>query len=126
MSDRTISVVAALLVLVSIFFGATPAGRATWNNWFHDVQKVDDATRYQTRKEVEETCRAMVASYNSDKLTYNQYSGSEDEERRSWADQAKMRANRTAATYNEYVLKNSYVWEGNIPEDIAFELPVIE
>lgn len=126
MSDRTISVVAALLVLVALFFGATPEGRATWNNWFHDVQKVDDATRYQTRKEAEDTCRAMVASYNSDKLTYNQYSGSEDEERRSWADQAKMRANRTAATYNEYVLKNSYVWEGNIPEDIAFELPVIE
>ena len=90
------------------------------------MQKVDDATRYQTRKEVEDACRAMVASYNSDKLTYNQYSSSEDEEQRSWADQAKMRANRTAATYNEYVLKNSYVWEGNIPADIAFELPVIE
>lgn len=45
---------------------------------------------------------------------------------RSWADQAKMRANRTAANYNNYILKNSYVWSGNIPEDILAELPIIE
>ena len=126
MSNRSIAVIATIPVLVSLFFGATLAGRATWNNWFHVVQKVDDATRYQTRKEVEDTCRAMVASYNSDKLTYNQYSSSEDEEQRSWADQAKMRANRTAATYNEYVLKNSFVWEDNIPKDISSELAILE
>lgn len=70
--------------------------------------------------------RAMIASYEADKLTYEQYKDSESDEQRSWADQAKMRANRTAANYNNYILKNSYVWSGNIPEDILAELPVIE
>lgn len=47
-------------------------------------------------------------------------------QQRSWADQAKMRANRTAANYNNYILKNSYVWSGNIPDDIMSELKPIE
>ena len=36
-----------------------------------------------------------------------------------------MRANKTANTYNEYILKNSFVWEGNIPEDIEQKLNLI-
>lgn len=67
----------------------------------------------------------MVSSYNSDKLIYEQYKDSENEEKQSWAEQAKMRANKTAVTYNEYVLKNSYVWEDNIPDDIDVQLEVI-
>ena len=50
---------------------------------------------------------------------------SDNEEKQSWAEQAKMRANKTANTYNEYILKNSYVWEGNIPEDIDRSLQII-
>jgi hypothetical protein len=68
----------------------------------------------------------MVASYEADKLTYEQYKDSESKEEQSWASQAKMRANRTAANYNNYVLKNSYVWEDNIPADIATELSIVE
>lgn len=120
----------ALLLIVlfigaPIFFGATPTGKALWNNWFFAVQKADDATNYATRKEVEDTCRAMMASYTSDKLTYEQYKGSDNEEKQSWAEQARMRANKTAASYNEYILKNSFVWEGNVPADIAASLPYI-
>lgn len=37
-----------------------------------------------------------------------------------------MRANRTAANYNNYILKNSYVWSNNIPEDILSELEIIK
>lgn len=37
-----------------------------------------------------------------------------------------MRANKTANIYNEYILKNSYVFEGNIPSDIYMELEIIE
>ena len=36
-----------------------------------------------------------------------------------------MRANKTANSYNEYVLKNSYVWNGNVPIDIANYLPPV-
>ena len=115
-----------LFIFLPIFFGATPMGRGIWNNWFHAVQKVDDATRYETRKQVEDTCRAMIASYNADKLTYEQYKDSENEEKQSWAEQAKMRANKTASSYNNYILENSYVWEDNVPSDIDYKLPYIE
>jgi hypothetical protein len=117
-------VVAALICISLIFLG--------WGNtWLGNQveyvdQKIDDATNYETRKTVEDSCRAMIASYEADKLTYEQYKDSESDEQRSWADQAKMRANRTAANYNNYILKNSYVWSGNIPEDILAELPIIE
>lgn len=119
-------VVLVLCIVLPIFFGATPAGKALWNEWFHAVQKVDDATNYETRKQVEDTCRAMIASYKADRLTYEQYRDADSEEKRSWAEQAKMRANKTAMSYNEYVLKNSYVWEDNVPGDIDGALGLIE
>lgn len=117
-------VVAALICISLIFLGWGD----TWlgNQVDYVDQKIDDATNYETRKTVEDSCRAMIASYEADKLTYEQYKDSESNEQRSWADQAKMRANRTAANYNNYILKNSYVWSGNIPEDILAELPIIE
>lgn len=118
--------VSAVVICFGLFFGATPVGREVWNNWFHGVQKADDRTNYETRKTVEDSCRSMMASYTSDKLTYEQYKDSDKDENQSWAEQAKMRANKTAASYNEYVLKNSYVWEDNIPDDIETQLPYIE
>lgn len=119
-------VIAALLIAAVLYFAATTGGRATWNNWWHGVQKVDDDTSYETRKNVEDTCRAMIASYESDKLTYMQYKDSDNEEKQSWAEQAKMRANKTAVEYNNYILKNSYVWRNNVPSDIYMTLEVIE
>lgn len=115
-----------LLIGAIIYFTCTPAGVATWNNWFHDVKKVDDITNYKTIKKVEDTCRAMIASYESDKLTYEQYKDSDNEEKQSWAEQAKMRANKTAVEYNNYILKNTYVWKDNVPADIYMKLDVIE
>lgn len=120
-----VAVVLLSIVSMAAWVNMTHVGRATWNLWFGSVQKVDDATNYETRKEVEDSCRAIIASYEADKFTWEQYKDSESSEQRSWADQAKMRANRTAATYNNYILKNSYVWSGNIPDDILSELEVI-
>lgn len=113
------------VVGLPIFFGATPTGKTMWNNWFHAVQKADDATNYETLKKVEDTCRAMIASYNADKLTYEQYKDSDNEEKQSWAEQARMRANKTASTYNNYILENSYVWQDNVPSDIYMTLEYI-
>lgn len=122
-----IAIVVVVVVLCSIlFFAVTPAGRAVWNSWFYTVQKVDDATNYNTKKKVEDTCRSMIASYNSDRLTYEQYKDSDNPEKQSWAEQAKMRANKTASSYNEFILKNSYVWSGNVPSDILSELEYID
>ena len=104
---------------------------AGWfNTWFTNKvewvnRKIEDRTSYDTRKKVEDTCRSMIASYKTDKATYDMYKTSDNEEKQSWAEQAKMRANKTANTYNEYILKNSYVWEGNIPDDIDKNLQII-
>ena len=115
-----------VVVIVLALALITPWGRSLWNQWFFGVQKADDATNYNTIKRVEDTCRAMMSSYTADRLTYEQYKNSTYEEQISWANQAKMRANKTAASYNEYILKNSFVWEDNIPKDIKKRLEYIE
>lgn len=124
---KILGIILAVLFIGGIFyFSATPAGVATWNNWFHAVQKADDLTNYETLKQVEDTCRAMIASYEADKLTYEQYKDSDNEEKQSWAEQAKMRANKTAVEYNNYILKNTYVWKDNVPADIYMKLEIIQ
>lgn len=114
------------VIALILFFTITPMGRSLWNKTVYDVQKADDATNYETRKHVEDTCRTMIASYLYDKSTWQQYKDSENSEKQSWGEQAKMRANKTAASYNEFILKNSYVWDGNIPKDINKELEYIQ
>ena len=119
-------IIGGLIVLVTLFFfTANPLGVMAWNSWFGLVQKADDSTNYETRKKVEDTCRSMIASYEADCLTYEQYKDSVDEEKRSWAEQAKMRANRTASSYNNYILENSFVWADNVPQDIDRILPYL-
>ena len=114
--------------IVFVVLGVVLNWGGTWfdNKVDFVTQKIDDATNYETMKKVEDTCRAMIVSYEADKLTYEQYNGSTNLEQQSWADQAKMRANKTAVTYNEYILKNSFVWDGNVPSDIRKELPPIQ
>ena len=69
-------VVAALICVSLIFLGWGD----TWlgNQVEYVDQKIDDATNYETRKTVEDSCRAMIASYEADKLTYEQYKDSEN------------------------------------------------
>ena len=126
MSNKAIAAIAAVCIGLVLFFAVNPLGVMSWNSWFGLVQKADDATNYETLKQVEDTCRSMIASYEADRLTYEQYKNSEDDEQQSWAEQAKMRANRTASTYNNYILENSYVWSGNVPNDIDSELDYLE
>lgn len=120
-----VTIVIIILIAAIIFFGFTPGGRSVWNSYTHSLEKADE-NQYETRKQVEDTARSMIASYKTDVATYEQYKDSDNEEKQSWAEQAKMRANRTANSYNEYILKNSYVWENNVPSDISYTLPVIE
>lgn len=89
----------AIIAVAIIGYMFIPSSRTEWNTLFYKVQKADDATSYTTRKKVEDSCRSMIASYESDRLTYEQYKDSESAEKQSWAEQAKMRANKTASTY---------------------------
>lgn len=114
-----------LIVGACVFFFATPLGKSIYNQWQYSLEKVDEKT-YETQKEVEGVCRAMIASYTQDKMIYEQYKDSNVEEERSWANSAKIRANNTASTYNNYILENSYVWNDNVPNDIAMKLEYLE
>ena len=120
-----VTIISVILIGAIIFFGFTPGGRSVWNSYTHSLEKADE-NQYETKKQVEDTARSMIASYKSDVATYEQYKDSDNEEKQGWAEQAKMRANRTANCYNEQILKNSYVWEDNIPSDIDYSLPIVE
>lgn len=128
MKEDLILIVSVLLVVVIgaiIFFSAIPVGRKIWNEWWYDVEKADDATDYETRKQVEDTCRAMISNYTARKLTYEQFANSTEVGERNLANQAQISANQIASEYNNYILRNSYVWKGNVPSDIYMELPYI-
>ncbi|MBQ6147833.1 hypothetical protein IJI70_03275 [Candidatus Saccharibacteria bacterium] len=122
MSKNTISIILVVILAVALSLGGV------WlkNSYDFAQQKIDDRTNYKTIKKVEDEARAMIASYTADKLRYEQYSASSSAEQQSWAEQAKIRANTTAARYNEFVLKNSFIFKENIPEDIARELSYLE
>lgn len=127
---RKTLIILLLLVFVStigiLSFGIDAVDTYVTNKKEFALQKIDDETNYETIKQVEDKARAMISSYESDKLTYIQYKDSEDKEEKSWSNQAKMRANKTASTYNNYLLENSFLWKDNIPDDINTELPIIE
>ena len=120
------SAIVISILLIVIGYNFAPGIRETVNKNQTAVQIVDDQTRYETLKKVEDTCRAMISSYESDVLTWKQYKDSESESERTWAAQAKMRANKTASSYNNYILQNNFVWKDNIPEDIRTTLDIIE
>ena len=129
MENRVLKIVAGVLGIVLLFivgYSVSPSIRELVNGVKHDVQKADDRTNYETLKKVEDTCRAMIASYEADKLTYEQYKDSTDKEKTEWAEQARMRANKTATSYNNYILKNNYVWSDNVPKDIYMKLDYIK
>lgn len=120
------SIILITMLCFVVYISYFPSGRALINSYNNIMQKVDDRTKYETRKKVEDTARASIASYKTDKDTYEMYKDSDNLEKQSWAEQAKMRANKTANVYNEYMLKNSYVFDGNIPSDIIYQLEILK
>ena len=129
MENKTATVLVAIVAcifLIVIGYNFAPGVREAINKNQTAVQVVDDQTQYETLKKVEDTCRAMISSYESDVLTWKQYKDSDSEAERTWAAQAKMRANKTASSYNNYILQNNFVWKDNIPKDIRTTLDVIE
>ena len=90
----------------------------------YNLQVAHDQTDYNTLRKVEDTARAMVSSWHADKSTWLQYKDSELQQQQNWASGARMRANRTAANFNNFMLENNYVWSHGIPDDLQEGLPV--
>lgn len=121
-TQTIIIVFATIFVVATIFFTLTPMGRSLWNEYTHDLEKADENT-YEARKKVEDTARAYLADYNADVDIYNTYCNSDNPDKQEYAEAARMRAIRTANSYNEYLKKNSYVWKDNMPSDLPYTLP---
>lgn len=122
---RVILTIQIVAVAVLLFLVLTPTGRSALNKWDAALRRTDVNTSYEEQKEIENTLRSYIASYEADKITYDTNKNLDSVEAQNLATAAKTRANRTAATYNQYYLKNSYVWKDNIPSDIVAELSYI-
>ena len=119
-------IICCIVLLFIIGYHITPGIRGYVNRERAYLLEVHYATNYETLKQVEDTCRAMIASYESDRMTYELYHNSISEEKQSWAEQARMRANKTASTYNNYILENEHIWQNAIPNDIRMRLDYIQ
>lgn len=78
------------------------------------------------KKTVYKTCRSMIETYYESVDVYETYEGANSLQMMEWAMNAKETANKTAEIYNKYISENAYVWSGNFPDDIEYDLPVIE
>lgn len=121
MNNKSILYLVIIILLAVALFLASPFLKAMWLQYDSAMQEIGE-TSYQNRKDVEDTCRAMIASYKADIDIYNLYKDSDDPNQKNYADAALVRAIQTANTYNEYILKNSFVWDGNVPKDIYMTL----
>jgi len=115
------SIIIAILVCLLLLFVASPIWKTITMEHDAVIQKIDEHS-YQNRKDVEDTCRSMIAAYKADIDIYNLYKDSDNPNQKNYADAALVRAIQTAHTYNEYILKNSFVWENNVPADITMSL----
>lgn len=84
--------------------------------------EIDDRITDEDRKRVEDTCRSIIASWEAEIELYNKYKDVDKET----AEVLKADANATADAYNQYVFENSYVWNGNMPDDIYGAIGRIE
>lgn len=121
-----IVIIIVILFTVGLCLKLTSFVREVTNKVEYQVNKIDEVTSYTLLKKVEDTCRSLIVSYQVDRLYYDQYKNSIDTKQWQWAQSAKMRANKTATQYNEYILKNTYLWKDNIPTDIEYQLEIIE
>lgn len=120
-----------LLIGFVLFVTFTPMGRAMMNEYGFMMERVDEEIDYDNRKMVEDTARSMIATHDAAFMEYETYrtfceKETYDENKCERALSARTSANKTASTYNNYMLKNKYLFKGNMPFDIFYELPFIE
>ena len=77
------SFILVALIGFSVYITFFPSGRALINSYDNMMKKVDDRTTYETRKKVEDTARASIASYQTDKATWEMYKDSDNAEKQN-------------------------------------------
>lgn len=122
----TILITLLVAIILSITF--IPQVRLVFNEYAFGMTRIDEETSYRNRKMVEDSARSMIANYEfakSEYESYKSYCDTNDKDRCQRALDAKTSANKTASNYNNYILKNKYLWN-NLPDDIYLELEIIE
>ena len=127
-TKRILAIFGALILIALVLDAANIVpGIIRWGNEVkYETIKADDETSYRKRQQVENTCRAEIASYNAYVLQAEQYKGDTSEYGIQQRRNAVTMANSVATKYNLYILQNSFVWRDNVPDDIYRELAPIE
>lgn len=121
-------IISLLVIFILSYSFIIPVRRAV-NEYIFQIKTVDEETSYKNRKMVEDTARSMIANYTFATNEYESYKVycdvPVDQEKCQRALDSKTSANKTATTYNNYILKNKFVWQDNLPSDIFYELVLI-
>lgn len=120
----------AVLLIGSSFLMLNPSFRTFVREWEFTLDRVDEQTSYDNRKMVEDTARSSIVNYNSYKSEYDTYKSfcdteTYDDGKCTRAMNSKTSVNRVANQYNEYIQKNRFVFEDNLPTDIPESLEVV-
>lgn len=75
---------------------------------------------------VEETCRRYIALWEADLELYNETKDSDNPDIQRIHERVKTRMNEIADSYNRYLLINSYVFNGTLPDGIYAYIERIE
>ena len=129
--NRLASFLALLLVLFLGAYTFIPSVRWAVNEYVFMMERVDEETDYGNRKQVEDTARSMISNYEFAVGEYETYkvfceTAQYDKDRCQRALDSKTSANKTASTYNNYLLKNKFLFKGNMPADIYYALETIK
>ena len=82
--------------------------------------------RAQLKRELEETQRKRIESWEYEVEIYLQYKDSEKPGDQEFADEAKTKANEVAAAYNEDMMKFGNLWGETFSEGIYAVIEPIE
>ena len=120
--DKIIIIWAIIIIAIALFLGCTEKGRDIWRRYHCTMDNNCDNITNKERVEAEEACRAMIAAWETDALTYKQNKDTNPAE----AEQARERANITAASYNDFMMVNGYLWDETLPDGIYGMIEPIE
>ena len=111
-------IIGIIVLLVAIFLMSSFGLFNEKVNYIY--QKASDNVNYERLKKVEDTARAMIATYKSDKLTYETYKNTDAE----LAAQAKIRANKDISIKEMHTIDVIGKFPEATPSKVSKELMV--